>query len=177
MGFSRGSRARNQSRSPIRLTDWNLGAASTGQSVTATGKTSWSTGVITTEPVTLIRQHGIVELQLQSVGTAGDGFIGACGIGLVSDEAFAIGATAVPDPSLQADWDGWIWHSYFSIHSITATIGDAVNGPSVVQKLVIDSKAMRKWDPSMSLIGMIGVFEAGAASLRFIAESRLLVKV
>ncbi len=39
--------------------------------------------------------------------------VGAFGIGIVSDQAFAAGAGSIPRPFTQSDWDGWfVWRSF-----------------------------------------------------------------
>jgi len=167
--------ARSRSR---RMTAWDLGPNSVGQTISADGDTLWSNGIAVLEPkLTIVRIRGHVELNLQTAGTAGDGFFGALGIGVVTDQAFGIGITAVPSPLDESDWDGWMWHQFFSMHSITATIADGVNSRACTQRYQIDSKAMRIVEDSVTLFAAIGVTEAGASTLRLHADSRILIKL
>ena len=87
-------------------------------------------------------------MHLLTAAAAGDGFFGAVGIGIVTNQAFVAGVTSMPEPFDEVNWDGWMWHFFFDIRSVTATIGDGVNAASVSQLLTIDSKAMRKLEPA-----------------------------
>ncbi len=106
----------------------------------------------------------------------GDGFLGAVGIALVNSDAFAAGVASVPGPQSDANWDAWMWHSYFDTRVITATLADGVNGPAASQRIEIDSKAMRKWDLSETLVMVIEGTEQGTAQIKFNADTRILLK-
>ena len=112
-----------------------------------------------------------------TAAAAGDGFFGAVGLGKVSEQAAGVGVTAVPSPMDEENWDGWLWHSYFDIRAITATIADGVNAGIAYQRLVIDSKAMRKVDSADVIVGAISVVESGTATMEMNADSRQLIKV
>ena len=43
-------------------------------------------------------------------------YIGAFGLGIVSDEAFVAGAASLPRPFDDDDWGGWLVHQYYSGH-------------------------------------------------------------
>ncbi len=160
-----------------RLTEWIVGPSSVDGNFTASSKALWSFGAFGDRPVTIVRIRGHMAAYLLASTVVGTGFFGAFGIGLVSDEAFAAGAASVPGPLVSSDWDGWMWHSFFDVRSITATIADGVNAASVVARVEIDSKAMRCWDAeSMTLIGMTEVVESVAGTLETQAETRVLIK-
>jgi len=161
-----------------RLTSWEVGPEQVDGIHTASDQQIWSATVVNAgNIVTIVRLRGFVAMYQQVSSTAGTGFFGAHGIGLVSNEAVAVGATAVPGPLSEDDWDGWLWHSYFDVRAITGTIADGVNSASVVQRTVIDSKAMRKFDPAMTLIGVTEVVESNAGTLEVQGSSRMLIKV
>ena len=163
-------------RSPRRPTSWEVGVNAVEQAISATSNLIWTNAVTSALASTLVRIRGYAFLRLEVAG-AGDGFEGALAIGLVSNEAVAAGAAAVPNPLTDANFDGWIWHHFFDVHSVTATIADGVNANAVVQRIEIDSKAMRIWDGSgYTLIGVMGARESGTVSLVLGAETRILVK-
>ena len=98
----------------------------------------------------------------------------AVGIGIVTNEAFAIGATAIPGPISEADWDGWMYHRFFDLHK---GLADTTDGSSAIE-FEVDSKAMRKWDGGAeTLVGMVEAVEAGTASMDVFFDSRVLLKV
>ena len=161
-----------------RATDWGFGIDFADQSITGSSKVLSTTSLGIATPFTLIRMRGSFHMYL--VGTAGalgDGFNGAVGIGLVSNEAFGVGITAIPGPQSDANWDGWIWQSFFDIRQITATLSDGANAAAASVRLEVDSKAMRKWDPGMTLVGVCEVVESGSQNMDVQADSRVLLKV
>ena len=82
----------------------------------------------------------------------------------------------MPTPFTEADWDGWLWHEFFDVRALTATIADGVNAFSAVSRVVIDSKAMRKgWDDKVTLVGVTEVVEGGTASMELHGNTRCLV--
>jgi len=171
----RGFPARSRSR---RITAWGLGPADADGALSASGAALWSQGiVITVNEVTLVRIRGNLRIIIKSSSAAGDGYRGASGIGIVTKEAFAAGAVSMPTPQSNADWDGWLWHSFWTVQAITATIADGVNAAAVSKDIEIDSKAMRKWNDDMTLFGMHEVVELGTSTIEFQADSRLLVKL
>ncbi len=174
MAHSRGSRFRPTAR---RSTSWSIGVAEVDGGFTTSAASLWSaTAVPTVEGLTIIRTRGLVRSILASASAVGDGFFGAHGIGIVTDEAIAAGVSAVPSPLSDEDWEGWLWHAYFDVRAVTATIADGVNaaGYSMVQE--IDSKAMRKLPSGMTLFGITEVTESGTAVLEVQAQTRTLLK-
>jgi len=123
---------------------------------------------------TIVRLRGYVELVVSTSTAALDGFNGALGIGIVSTPAFTIGVTAVPAPVDEIEWEGWMWHQFFSIHSSTTVPSDAY-----WQRLFfdIDSKAMRKINAEETLMAVIQVFETGTATMSVRLATRMLLKL
>jgi len=160
-----------------RSVNWSQGPSGKQQAQSGTGLLVWTLGLITTVgELTIVRTRGIVSVTLLSVSAAGDGFFGALGIGLVPSKSFVVGSTAIPGPLTESDWDGWLWHSFFDIRTVTATIADGANAAGVVQRISIDSKAMRKFQEDMTLIGVSEMEESGTATMEQSAECRVLVK-
>ena len=100
----------------------------------------------------------------------------AVGIGIVTSDAFAVGVSAVPDPIDQMEWDGWLYHRFFDLHSSEAALGDQQNGLTSIQ-FEVDSKAMRKVADNMTLMAVVQAVEIGAAVMVAHFDSRLLVKL
>ena len=167
---------RAPTRTPRRVKKWGLGPKALPASLSSSTESFWTAGVVlTTEAqVTLLRIRGMLDIFLLSATGAGDGFDGALGIGLVTNDGFAAGSTAMPDPLVDMDWDGWIWHTFFHVHPVIVTIADGVNGPAAHMRIPIDSKAMRKWSEGYTLAGKIGQVENGTATAEIWAQTRTL---
>ena len=173
MGRQGGFQSRSRTR---RLTDWGFGVDAGGLGLTATAKTLWTTALAISTPFTIVRLRGYAHISLLTASSAADGFAGAIGIALVNSDAFTAGVASIPGPLTDANWDGWFYHQFFDIRTVTGTIGDGVNAGAASQRIEIDSKAMRKWDPSETMVGVIDVTESGVATGELNANTRLLLK-
>ncbi len=162
------------SRGPRRETDWGEGPGSSGvSSISGSATTIIGSGmVITVGASTLVRLRGLLDIFLTSSTSAGDGFFGAFGIGVVTSRAFAAGVTALPQPVTEIDWDGWMYHTFISVHE------GSPDGPgdAGVHRIEVDSKAMRKMDGDVTLVGVLQVFEIGTAAASVFFDSRVLIK-
>ena len=176
MGRSRGFH-QTPRRNSSRPTSWGLGPAEVDGAFIASGKSLWSLATVSDEPLTIVRTRGLFSVINQAAASIGTGFFGAFGIGVVSNEAFAAGVASVPGPLNDSDWEGWMVHSFFDCRTVTATIGDGANVFSTAQRIEIDSKAMRKFDQSETLIGVTEVVESGAGTLEMQADTRILTKI
>ena len=169
-GFVRATRSR-------RIMKWGLGPGDTaGTAISGTGQQILGSGVVlaTSTQLTLIRLRGIFHGFLKT-GAADAGFQMAVGVGLVTNEAFAVGATAVPGPISEADWDGWMYHRFVDIHQATATFdGGEANSNFDIE---VDTKAMRKWSEGYTLLTVLETVENGTATGTVFFDSRLLVKL
>lgn len=167
-----------QRRGPRRVSDWGLGPSEEQTTtISATGRLLWATAISPSQNLTIVRTRGFVAYTLLSGASAGDGFFGASGICMLTDAAVSIGVTAVPDPLTEANSDVWLWHSYFDIRLVTATISDGVNASGAYMRQVIDSKAMRKdFDPTRTVVGITTVREQGVSTMVLNADCRMLFK-
>ena len=176
-------------RSQRRKTSWNIGpqtgvdgapqGISSSVAVLATGAL-----VVLEEAITLIRTRGDLNLYLQSATGTGDGFHGAFGIAVATSPAVLAGIASLPTPITEEDWDGWLYHRYFSLvaggtiaAATAAQQADQVNSSSAALHFEVDSKAMRKLSVDQSLYAAIEVVELGAASMQWAFNSRMLVKL
>ena len=172
-GFSRG-------RSQRRTTAWTFGpGGSDVVSTGASGQTILGSGVILAgeSKVTLVRLRGSLQVYLKTSSAAGDGFHCALGIGIVMNEAFGVGQTAIPGPISEADWDGWLYHRFFDLHTFDATIANNIELGLAVAQFEVDSKAMRIWDDGETLMAILEVSEGTAATMDVFFDSRILVKL
>ena len=120
-------------------------------------------------------------MQLDLATAAGDGFLGALGIGIVTTDAFDAGITAVPGPFSDSDWDGWIWHHFFQLRGIAVQSQGAdvaINSVGGTLRIPIDSKAMRIQSDNEVLFGMTETaVETGTAGMVVVADTRVLDKL
>ena len=169
--------SRFPSRGARRTTDWGLGPESIDGASTASSTNLWSGGTTPSANLTLVRTRGWIHYFITSATATGDGFFGASGIYMMTENAFSIGATAALDPLTDANSDMWIWHSFFDVRAVTGTFSDGVNAGVCHVRQEIDSKAMRKdFDPERVMVGVTQVVEAGASGIEFHAQTRQLFK-
>ena len=178
-----------RTRTRPRKTSWSVGphtgASGQGQSISASGAVIGTTNIsIALDGVTLIRTRGELLLTIITAGGAGEGFVGAFGIGVATAAAIAAGITAVPTPVTEQDAENWIFHRYFSM-SAPAAISAAgtskewsgIAAGSAVLRLEIDSKAMRKLDVFDGVYFALEVTEVGTATMEWNANCRHLFKL
>jgi len=167
----RGSPARGQVRSR-RNTDWGVGPQSVQQTVSADITFIWTSGTTPSINFTLIRTRGVLTIVLTASASALDGFRGASGIYMMTEDAFAVGDSAALDPLDDANADMWLWHSFWDVRG---GIGSA-NDVAQVVRIEIDSKAMRKdFDPERVMVGVTQAVEVGTATLVHNADTRQLL--
>ena len=177
MPLRRGFPAR--SRSLVRKTVWGFGPDAAQIALSATGSTLFTTGIVLNNlaQVTIVRIRGLCAIQLLTVDAVGAGFFGAIGIGIVSTPAFTAGIASVPTPITEANWEGWMFHQFFDVRSLTTTLGDGANAVKAVENMVIDTKAMRKFGQDETLMAVVEVFESTNASMELTSDMRVLVKL
>ena len=73
-------------------------------------------------------------------------------------------------PIAEEGWDGWLWHSYFSV-------AGPLGSDAAHVRLEIDSKAMRKFDSFDTIFGATEVVESGTEVMSLIAQTRMLFKI
>ena len=165
-------------RGPRRRTGWDFGPGSGGVDVISSSSTGFfgvQGATFLRQGDTLVRSRGDVEMFLTAVGASGDGFEGALGMGLASQNAVAAGIASVPTPITDIDWDGWVWHRMFSLHGSAATASEDNALPS--RFFEIDSKAMRKVGTEMSLYLAFEMTEIGTAVMNLFGGVRVLIKL
>ena len=185
MGHSRGSRFARGAVAARRSRGWAVGPGTgTGgdaQAITTSSTVLAGVGALAVDDgLTIVRTRGECLLYLISADAPNAGYFGAIGIAKVTGSAFAIGATAIPAPLDEEDWDGWAYHRYFSIFSASVIAAgaaadvDIVNSVTASLRFEIDSKAMRKFDADDVYMAVLQVFEVSTAALQWSMNSRIL---
>ena len=123
---------------------------------------------------TILRTRGLLHAFLISATAAGDGFTGAAGIIVVTDQAFAAGVAAMPSPVNEMESDGWLWHQWISVHAGEA--GGLSGGPEGAQREQVDSKAMRKVNGEQTVVAILETTESGTAVMDVSFDCRMLVQ-
>jgi len=118
----------------------------------------------------VVRTRGGVS-QRPNVTTSDQTLVGAYGLAVVTDRAFAAGVASVPGPFTDAGWDGWfVWRSFsFDIEFNDST---GVWHPSIQQE--VDSKAMRKITDDETVV-LVAESQGGAFDISM--PLRLLFKL
>ncbi len=104
------------------------------------------------------------------VNAPGDGYFGAVGIAIASDQAFTAGVSSLPTPLSEASANVWLWHQYLSVHGEATDVGEASSN----QRIEIDSKAMRKLRDDDVIVAVMQVVETGVADMDVFFDSRAL---
>ena len=166
------NRFRNGRPTTPRLTEW-AGITFSSTVFTATGGTilgSLNAAALALRPFTIIRTH--VELFVLSDQSAAIEFqAGAFGMAVVSDQASAIGVTAVPTPVTDSDSDLFFVHQVFFADESNLT--DRTKGGNHYS---IDSKAMRKVNGDQDLIISAELSDIGSG-FRLLVGGRFLLKL
>ena len=161
-----------------RRVSWSNGPNGQTGSITADSSNLFSIGAVATlDDLTLVRTRGELLLALQVVGGAAqEGFTWAFGMCNVTENAFGVGITAIPDPQTDIAWDGWFVHEQGQLIAQGVALDES--SMTTAQRVLIDSKAMRKTHESDVLVAVLGVSELGAGSTMFASlQSRVLDKL
>ena len=166
-----------------RMTNWIQTGAATqvSQSGGANAGTLWSIGLADAGLgiVTVVRIRGSVDLRHGS-GVEGEQHVGV-GIAMCTDKEVDAGGASLPLPLTDASDDRWMWHwsGVVGTRGITAVSPTTTNQALNSKHIVVDSKAMRKWDERQTLCFLIESLNlSGTTSIVFAAAwARILVKV
>ena len=160
-------------QAPTRKSTWNRGPNGVIQR-TATGSVIFATGSQAAEAgLTIIRTHGELLVGLSAATSAVDGYDGAFGICIVSENAFNVGIASIPTPITDIAWDGWFVYQSFSSKLYGPDLGRA----AIVARYQVDSKAMRKIKVTDVMVAVVEATEVGSSTLNMSLETRVLVKL
>ncbi len=157
-----------------RETSW-FGLSAGNTTFTAVGGTilfSLNAAALADRPFTIVRTH--IELLIRSDQTANsEDQVGAYGVAVVSDQALAIGVTAVPTPNADVNSDLWFLHQWL-MNSIQ--VSSATSVFQAQNNYTVDSRAMRKVEEGQDVVG-VAEFSAQGAGFVLIDAGRMLVKL
>ena len=119
--------------------------------------------------------YGFLEVLLSTSDAALSGFNYAAGIGIVTSDAFAVGASAMPTAFGDIDWKGWMWHSMGSIHTAVGAlaVGDPTDNPI---RVPIDVRSMRKLGLNEVVFLSFQPGELGTSVLQVLGVTRMLTQ-
>ena len=126
-------------------------------------------------PWTVVRIRGLWHA-VSDQEVANETYSLAFGAAVVSDQAVAIGITAVPTPSIDADSDLWMLYERIMGSFLIKSTGEGIVEPGGVTK-EFDSRAMRKVEDGSQLIFVVenGAVTAAGCIVRTFA--RVLIKL
>ncbi len=158
-----------------RLTLW-AGFQPLKSAFTATGGTilfSLSAAGLALRPFTIVRTRLLISVNTDQVA-ADESQVGAFGVAVVSDQAVAVGVTAVPTPITDMDSDLWLVHQLmYSEFFLNTAVGFDAGGMVPVE---VDSKAMRKVELGQDVI-LVGEFSAAGNGFIMTVGGRMLLKL
>jgi len=183
--FVRGTRSRGSSIATRsrRQSSWSGGPAGaitrtgTGSSIFPVASQAIANGL------TIVRTRGELIAYLTSATSTNDGYAAGFGICVVSENAAAVGITAVPTPITDIGWDGWLYHRLFQLKAAApiaagaAADTDFANVFSASVRIEVDSKAMRKIKATDQLIAVFEGTIVGTANLSASFDCRVLDKL
>ena len=120
---------------------------------------------------TLLRSRGNI-LVAGTPDAATDVEVVGLGIVVVHSNAATIGGLSVPGP-IADDGADWLWHQYVPLDAVTLTAGDP-NARSVIHRVEIDSKAMRRIPPDYSAILVGELTTTSFANVSVMSGMRML---
>jgi len=153
----------------IAATDTALGAATTAAIIN-----SAPAGVLALRPFTIVRTRGLLNVRSDQI-SADETFGAALGFSVVSDQALAIGVTAVPTPVTDQGSDMFfVYEEVLGKFSFITGVGFQSGGAD--QCRYYDSKAMRKVNDNQDISFAIES-QSVVSSGQVLHSGRMLVKL
>ncbi len=177
-------------RAPRRATDWQIGSPQPTAGVTSVpdGATRFIGGVSLSEgstpPGTIVRIRGCIHIELAAATAVATLQAVGIGCGLFDDRAIAVAnAAALPKPFLDVDDEKWMWHHCAFVGTgPSIAVNDVESdgtGRKIAVDIVVDSKAMRKWDENQTFGFVVEneLAQGTATEIEIIVFARLLLKL
>ncbi len=133
-------------------------------------------GVLALRPFTVVRTRGMIGIRTDQVAATEDQ-AASFGYAIVSDQAVAIGVTAVPTPVTDRSSDAWF--VYEDILADINSVGSATSNMGKTGEYKdYDSRAMRKVEDGFQMITVVESPAVGIAQgANFKHVGRLLIKL
>ncbi len=173
--LSRGfvGRSRVARRETLWIAAVDNGQFSTLLSNAAVFFSSLNVAALALRPFTVVRVRGLLTVKSDQIANIEQGNI-AAGIAVVSDQAVAVGVTAMPTPVTESGSDLWMFHQFLTFgFVISSAVGIAAPG---ITQMVIDNKAMRKVAEGEDLVTLVEN-ESTTAGCQFKLSTRVLIKL
>jgi len=168
--FTRRTVGRSQRRESL----W-VDIATVASTLSATGgtiQTSANAALLALRPFTIIRTHMFYSIRSdQEVQTENQ--FAAAGAAVVSDQAVAVGVTAVPTPFTDAGSDLWFLHQRLA-NSVGILTAVGISG-QVASHYEVDSKAMRRVEDGSDIVFVVEFDSVGDPSI-VVSMGRMLIK-
>ena len=124
------------------------------------------------EPATIVRIRGGLWVQSDQLATTERAF-GAIGMAVVTDQALAIGVTAVPTPITDSPSEEFLlWAPFYTDVQRGDGTGFIFNSAAYVP---LESKAMRKVDDSRAIVVVLQ--NISGVGMNYLMHFRMLVKL
>ncbi len=167
------TRGRSIISSQRRGTQWLFSADSTGTQAIGAGASVFDQSFAFAEPATIVRTRGTLWVASDQ-NAANEQPFGALGMAVVTDQAAAIGVTAIPTPITdEGSANFFLWIPWLADFRITSTFVAEFN---TFQRYEFDSKAMRKVDDGDTAVVTLENASASDGML-YIVKFRMLVKL
>ncbi len=138
---------------------------------TATLLTTLSAAALALRPFTIVRTRGLVHYSTDQEA-ADETPLGAYGQCVVSEQASAIGVSAIPTPVTDSSSDAWfMYEALMDNYQFRSGVG----ANSIGEQFRIDSKAMRKVEDGFDIVTVLE--NAATDGLRALTFTRTLVKL
>ncbi len=182
-------RRRSFQRRERRPTDWmaatadfsSLGSVTSGAQLVLSA-TSISEGTLGHR--TIVRIRGCIHLELAIETAAATLQEVGVGIALVDDRALAVSSGAgagLPQPIDDEDFEDWMWWWCGYLGTVGNPQAEVVTHRPRLGgvDLVVDSKAMRKWDENQTLVWIVQnkPIDGTATEIDAVAHGRMLLKL
>jgi len=163
-------------RSSPRTTEW-ASIAGFGTTLTAAGGSllaSLNAAALALRPFTIVRTHLSMTVRSDQI-VASEDYGGALGMAVVSDQATAIGISAIPTPVTDADSDLFFVHQY-----MVGSVGFA-DSTGIWQRantqVEVDSKAMRKVNADQDVVLVVELDVGIGNGMGIFGGGRFLIKL
>jgi len=180
VGRLRGSRFPRISNGALRRkVSWEEGPLGAVTAITTSSTAVFPTGqAALLDDLTLVRTRGSLIVQLNALDLSNEGFTWYFGMCVVTENAAAVGITAIPTPLADIAWDGWFMHETGMVVGNSGTLTDPNNAPIISERRPLDSRGMRKLHRTDVIVAVLETTEKGDGSnLSAHLVSRMLVKL